>query len=160
MNSEAIGFDPNVFLGATITEASVRRPPIPGGLSFPGTLGTPITRQTEGKKESNMGQMYLWCDIPVEVDITGNPQVKDHVGLDKVNLRYSFRLDTKPSGGLDMAPGKNNGLRILRDAVGMNVEGQPFNILMVAGRQVLCKIGNRPYQGEIYDEIDAIAKLG
>ena len=154
------GFDPNTFLGATLTEANVRRPPIPSGLAFPGTLGQPTTRQTEGKKESTMGKLFTWVDIPVEVDITGNSQVREMVGQDKVNLRHSFALDVTASGGLDMSPGKNNGLRNLRDSVGMNVAGQPFNILMVAGRQVLCMIGNRPYQGEIYDEISSIAKLG
>lgn len=160
MNDHTSGFDPSLFLGATLTEANVRRPAIPAGLSFPGTLGTPTSRQSEGKKESNLGQLYTWVDIPVEVDITSNPQVRELVGQDKVNLRYSFGLDMTPSGGLDMGIGKNNGLRILRDALGMNVAGQPFNIFMAAGRQVLCRISNRPYQGEIFDEISTIAKLG
>lgn len=153
-------FDPSTFLGATLTQASVRRPPIPGGLSFPGTLGTPISRQTEGKKESNLGQIYTWIDIPIEVDLTTNPPVRELVGQDKVNLRYSFRLDITPSGGLDLSPGKNTGMRILREALNMNKEGEPFNLLMIPGRQVLCSIKNRPYQGEIYDEVDTIARLG
>lgn len=159
MNDVTSGFDPNAFLGATLTEANTRRPPIPAGLAFPGTLGAPTTRQSEGKKESNLGKLYTWVDIPVEVDLTGNQQVRDHVGQDKVTLRYSFGLDFSPAGGLDMSPGKNNGLRILRDAVRMNQPGQPFQIQMVQGRQVLVRIGNRPYQGEVYDEIDSIAAL-
>lgn len=160
MNDTISGFDPNQFLSALTSEANVRRPPIPAGLSFPGTLGQPTARQTEGKKETNLGVIYNWIDLPVEVDISGNPQVRALVGQDKVSLRYSFRLDVTASGGFDMSPGKNQGLRILRDAVGMNQAGQAFNILMVAGRQVLCKIGNRPYQGDVFDEIDSIAKLG
>lgn len=160
MNDYHSGFDPNTFLGATLTEANTRRPPIPAGLSFPGTLGAPTTRQVEGKKESTMGRVFVFVDIPVEVDITSNTQVHSLVGADKVTLRYSFGLDVTSSGGLDMSPGKNNGLRILRDALGMNEPGKPFNILMVAGRQVLCMIGNRPYQGEVYDEISSIARIG
>jgi hypothetical protein len=159
MNDSMSGFDPNTFLGATLTEANTRRPPIPGGLSFPGTLGTPVSRTTEGKKESNLGKVYTFVDIPVEVDLTTNPSVRDLVGQDKVNLRYSFSLDISSSGVLDMAPGKNNGLRQLREALNMNTQGQPFNLMMVPGRQLLCKIGNRPYQGEVYDEIDSIARL-
>lgn len=160
MNDYHSGFDPNTFLGSTLTEANVRRPPIPAGLSFPGTLGTPTTRQVEGKKESTMGRTFVFVDVPVEVDITSNPQVHQQIGQDKVNLRYSFGLDVTASGGLDMAPGKNNGMRILRDALNMNQAGQPFNLLMIAGRQVLCMIGNRPYQGEVYDEISSIARIG
>jgi hypothetical protein len=159
MNDQTSGFDPSIFLGATLTEANVRRPPIPGGLSFPGTLGAPTTRTAEGKKESNIGQVYVFCEIPVEVDITSNPQVRALVGQDKVNLRYSFRLDVKGGGALDMSPGKNNGLRILRDALDMNKQGEPFMLTMVEHRQVLCRIGNRPYQGEVYDEVESIAKI-
>src|SRR5215468_1864483 len=143
MNDVTSGFDPDTFLHAAITEESKRRPPIPAGLSLPGTLGTPTSRKTEGKKETNMGQTYVWVDVPIEIDLTGNPSVRESVGQDKVTLRYSFGLDMKPSGGLDLGVGKNNGLRILRDAVGLNVAGQPFMIDMVAGRQVLCRIGNR-----------------
>jgi len=160
MNDVTSGFDPASFLGATLTDANTRRPPIPGGLSFPGTLGVPTSRQSEGKKESNLGQLYTWVDIPVEIDLTSNPQVREQVGADKVSLRYSFSLQLTPSGGLDMSPGKNNGLRVLREAVNMNTPGQAFQIQAVAGRQVLCRIGNRPYQGEVYDEIDSIARLG
>lgn len=160
MNDYHSGFDPNTFLGATLTDANTRRPPIPAGLSFPGTLGTPTTRTAEGKKEATMGMTFVFVEIQVEVDVTSNPQVRELIKQDTAPLRYSFRLDVTPSGGIDMAPGKNTGLRILRDAVGMNTPGQPFNLLMVAGRQVLCRIGNRPYQGEVYDEVDSIAKLG
>lgn len=160
MNDYHSGFDPSILLGATLTDANVRRPAIPAGLSFPGTLGIPTTRNTEGKKESNLGQVYTWVDIPIEVDVTSNPQVREAQNQDKVGLRYSFRLDLLASGGMDMSPGKNNGLRILRDALGMNEPGKPFNLLMITGRQVLCRISNRPYQGEVYDEVEGIAKLG
>jgi len=153
-------FDPNQFLGAVLTSANTRRQPIPAGTNLPGTLGTPSTRQTEGKKESNQGVVYTWVDIPIEVDLTGNPPVRTLVGQDHVQLRYSFRLDVSPSGGIDLSPGKNNGLRILREAVGMNKDGESFSLLGVGGRQVLCSIGNRPYQGEIFDEIASIARLG
>jgi hypothetical protein len=160
MNDTVSGFDPSVFLGATLTEANTRRPPIPGGLSFPGTLGEPTTRTAEGKKESTLGQVFVFCEVPVEVDISGNPQVRALVGQDKVPLRYSFRLDVKSGGALDMAPGKNNGLRILRDALDMNKPGEAFNLMMIVGRQVLCRIGNRPYQGDVFDEVESIAKIG
>jgi|SRR5580700_1375550 hypothetical protein len=156
--NDTSGFDPTQFLGATLTEANTRRPPIPGGLSFPGTFGTPEARNVQGKKDSS--KSYTFVDIPVEVDLSSNPAVQQQVGVDKVNLRFSFSIDLNPSGGFDMSPGKNNGLRQLREALNMNAQGQPFNLLMVPGRQVLCKIGNRPYQNEVYDEIDSIARLG
>jgi|SRR5215471_608966 len=158
--NDTSGFNPDLFLGAVLTTANTRRPPIPAGTNLPGTLGTPVSRQTEGKKESNLGQIYTWVDLPVEVDLTVNPTIRQLVGQDKVQLRYSFRLDVTASGGIDLAPGKNGGLRNLREAVNMNRDGEAFSIQGVNGRQVLCMIGNRTYQGEIFDEITSIARLG
>jgi len=41
MTDESSGFDPTVFLGATMTEANTRRPPIPAGSVLVGTFGEP-----------------------------------------------------------------------------------------------------------------------
>lgn len=154
MNS---GFDPNLLLGATMTEANTRRPPIPGGTVLIGTIGEPKIRQTEGKKESVLGQLFTWLDLPIELDLTTNPSVREHVGQDKVTLTWSTRLDLTASGGFDMAPGKNNGLRQLREAVGLNTPNQPFSIPMVQGRPVRCQIKNEPYENEIYDRIASLS---
>ena len=159
-DAQASGFDPTVFLGATLTEANTRRPPIPGGTVLRGTLGEPKSRQTEGKKANNQGVIYTWVDIPVELDLTANPQVREQVGQDKVILNHSFRLDISPTGsGLDMAPGKNNGLRQLREALDMNKPGDCFNLMMIPGRQVLVTVKNEPYEGEVYDRVAAIAHV-
>jgi hypothetical protein len=157
--NDVSGFDPNVFLGATLTDANTRRPPIPGGTTVRGTLGEPTYRQNTGKKDTNQGVIYHSIDIPVEIDLTSVPALRDQIGQDKVTLKYGFMLDVSPAGGMDMSPGKNNGLRQLREAVGMNNPGEPFSIQMVQGRQVLAKIGNRPYNNEVFDEVQSIAKI-
>lgn len=158
MNTQVSGYDPNIFLGATLTQANTRRPPIPGGTTLRGVFGKPATRQTEGKKETNMGVVYTWVDIPVELDLNQKPEILAIVGQEKVVLTHSFRLDIG-AGGLDMAPGKNNGLRQLRDALDMNKEGEPFQMFAVEGRAVLCMIKSNPYNGEIYDQIGSIAHI-
>lgn len=160
MNDQVSGYDPSIFLGATLTEANTRRPPIPGGTTLRGVLGKPTTRQTEGKQEKNQGVIYTWVDIPVELDLSQKPDILQIVGQEKVVLTHSFRLDISPNGqGLDMSPGKNNGLRQLRDALDMNKPGEPFQLLTVEGRPVMASIKNDPYQGEIYDKIAAIAHI-
>ena len=162
MNDQVSGYDPSIFLGATLTQANTRRPPIPGGTVLRGTLGKPATRQTTGTKETNQGVVYTWVDIPVELDLTQKTDVQEHVGQDKVVLTHSFRLDILTGGpgkGMDMSPGKNNGLRQLREAVDMNQDGQPFQMYAVEGRQVLASIKNDPYQGEVYDKIASIAHV-
>lgn len=153
-------FDPNIFLGATLTEANIKRPPIPAGLDFIGTIGEPKLRQTEGKKESVIGQTFTWLDLPIELDLSTKPDVVQHVGQDKITLTWSTRLDVTEQGGFDMSSGKNNGLRQLREALDMNKPGQPFSLAMVQGRMVRCKIKNDPYEGEVYDKIGGLARAG
>lgn len=155
------GFDPSIFMSATLTEANTRRPPLPAGVHLLGTIGEPKFRQTKGTKETNAGETYTWLDLPIDIELAQNPAIQQQLGgLEKVTLTYSVRIDIAPSGGFDMSVGKNNGLRQIREAVGMNTAGQPFAIPMLQGRSVLCKISNRPYQGEVFDGVDSIARPG
>jgi hypothetical protein len=153
-----MNFDPSVFLQATMTESLVRRPPIPAGTVLQGTLGAPEMRQSQGKQDPS--KTYTFLDIPVEIDLTSNPAIRQHVGQDKVQLRWSCGVDLGPSG-FDFSPGKNNGLRQLREALDLNKPGDNFSILMAQGRRVSVTIKNRPGApgtDEVYDEVGAIAR--
>lgn len=157
-------FDPNQLLGATLVDANVRRPAIPAGTVLVGTFGEPKFTQSEGKKDTNLGVVYTWLEIPVELDLTQNPTILAHVfGSDaqqgKVNLQWKTSVDLNKDGGFDMGQGKNNGLRQLRTALDMNTPGQPFSIPMVQGRPVRVVIGGRTYEGEVYDQIQSLAKV-
>jgi len=68
-----------------------------------GTLGEPKFRQTEGKKESNLGQTYTWLDIPVTIDLSQYPDLKESLGADQVIVAvgrrpYSENLFAPDSG--------------------------------------------------------------
>lgn len=159
MTSES-GFDPSVFLGATLTEANTRRPPVPGGSVLKGVLGEPKFRQVEGKQEKNLGVIYTFLEVPIKFDLTQTPGLADQIGQNEVSLQWSTGVDLLPNGqGFDMAKGKNNGLRILREALDLNVPGQPFNIMMIVGRSVLCTIKNDPYLDTVQDKVGSIAKI-
>jgi len=159
MTDESSGFDPTVFLGATMTEANTRRPPIPAGSVLVGTFGEPKYRKTVGQKEDNMGQVYHWLDIPVEIELSQSPAIQQALGgIEKVVLTHSFRLDFGLIG-LDMSPGKNNGLRQVREALGLNVAGQPFSIPMIQGRPARFMIKNETYQGDVLDKIGSVSKV-
>lgn len=158
MNDQPSNFDPSVFLGATVTEANTRRPPLPAGKSFTGVLGEPKYRQSEGKKETNLGVVYHWIDIPIQLEIPAD--LLENQGTDQITLQYSFRLDISENGqGFDMSPGKNNGMRQLREAVGMNTPGQPFVLSMVQGQRVLVRIKHETYEGDVFDRVAGIAKI-
>lgn len=151
-------FDPSLFLDASTTEASTRRPPLPVG-EYQGTLGEPKFRQTIGKKETNLGQTYTWLDVPVTIDLTQYPDLQSAVGVDQVVLTYSGRVDTTPSGGLDYGKGKSPGLRQIRDATGLNVAGSPFSPRQLQGRVVRVKVKHEPFEGELMDRVDSVAKI-
>jgi hypothetical protein len=158
MNDTTSSFDPTVFLDATTTDAFTRRPPLPANAEFIGMIGEPKTRQTKGTKETNKDEIYTWLDLPITIDLNAYPQVHSSLNVDQVTLTYGVRLDITPSGTLDGSTGKNGGLRQLRDALGMNVAGQAFNIRMMQGRQIRVKISHRTYQGDVFDQIDSVAK--
>lgn len=154
-------FDPNLFLDASTTDALVRRPPIPAGTELLGILGEPKPRQNQGKKESNQGVVYTSLDIPVEFDLTQNPTVRQIVGQDKVILNYGFLVDLNAAGtAFDTSPGKNGRLRQLREVLDLNKPGQTFNLRMLQGRQARFKISHRinDADGEVYDQVDSVAK--
>jgi hypothetical protein len=150
-------FDPSTFLDATTTEANTRRPPVPAGTDLVGIIGEPVPRQTQGVKDPS--KTYLFLDIPITFDLNEAPNIKEITGVDQLTLRHSISLDTTPSGALDNSKGKNGGLRVLREALGMNNPGEPFSIRAIQGRRIRAKIKQRTYQGELFDEIDSVAKV-
>ena len=68
-------------------------------------------------------------------------------------------LDTRDSGGLDMAPGRNRGLRRYYDATGLNKPGTTMNHL--AGQMVKVVLSHdvaKDGSGDLYERIAGIAK--
>jgi hypothetical protein len=150
-------FDPTAFLNATITEATVKRPPLPAGAEFVATIKElKEPRQWTGKNDPTKKGVAV--DLIIEIDMTAYPELQKYIGVDKVQIQTSIMLDTTEAGTLDTGPGKNGGLRRYREALGMNTPGQPFSFRMMEGRMIRVKIGHREYQGDLFDEIAAVAK--
>lgn len=149
-------FDPSLFLDATTTEANTRRNPIPAGTDVTATIGDLKPREWKKKDDPSKGGIAL--DVPLEIDLTAYPDLKAVVGADKVTLTDSIMLDLTEAGAIDNSPGKNSKLRRYREALGMNVPGQPFSPRAMTGRLIKVKIKHRTYEGELYDEVDSIAK--
>jgi hypothetical protein len=156
--STASLFDPQSFLDATTTEANVKRPPIPAGTELVGVILKIASRAWQGKKDPTTGGIVI--DVTVEFDLdAAAPNIKQLVGLDKVTIQDGIMLDLTDSGSIDYSPGKNSKLRRYREALGLNVPGQSFAARMMEGRTVRCKIKNEPYEGDIFDKIDSVAKV-
>jgi hypothetical protein len=149
-------FDPQAFLDAQITEPSVKRPPLPAGSDFIGTIGEPIPGTWQSKKDSTKSGIKV--DLPIVIDPSEHPSLDPAVYSTPIQLKLSVMLDTTPSGAIDNSPGKNGLMRRLREALDMNKPGQPFSWRAVEGRRIRVKIKHRDYEGEQYDDIDSIAK--
>lgn len=152
-------FNPSEFLSAVTTEAAKRRPPLQAGKDYIGTLGAPISRTSAGKKDPS--KSYTFVDFPVVVDLTADPAEHQRVGQDSVRLQYSVGIDFNDAGKLDWSPGRNTGLRLLREATGQNKEGASFSILGLEGHTLRVKIRHEEYpegSGELQDRVQAVAK--
>lgn len=150
------GFDPASFLDQPTEQAAVRRPPVASGLSFLGTIGEPKARVTQGKQDPS--KTYIFCDIPITLDLSTSPSEVQRVGVDKVTLRHGISLDIGTDGKLDWSTGRNRGLAQYREALGLNEDGRTFTPRMLQGRIVRAKVKHRTNEGEVYDDIDSVAK--
>jgi hypothetical protein len=112
-----------------------------------------------GKKDPS--KSYTFVDFPVTVDLTADAAEHKRIGQDTVRLVYGVGVDFNDSGHLDWSPGRNTGLRMLREATGLNVNGQSFSITGLEGRRVRVKIRHEEYpegSGEFQDRVAGVAK--
>lgn len=159
MSDSDSSFDPGQFLDATTSEALVKRPPLPAGQSFIGTITEMAVREWKSKKEDAKVKSGVAFDLKVEIDLQTYPEVQAQLNMPKVVLTPGIMIDLKEDGKtIDWGMGRNGALRRWREALGMNNPGETFSPRQMIGRQILAKIKHRVYEGEFYDEIDSVAK--
>lgn len=148
-------FDPDTFLAQTVTEANdTKIVPCPVG-EFTGIIKEYKARQWTAKNDpSNQG---VTLDITWSIDDQG---VKEALDRTEVTVRQGIMLDVLDSGGLDLGKGKNVGLGRLREAVGLNVPGQPFAFPMLTGQVAKLTISHRVVGEDIFADVKMVAKLG
>lgn len=149
-------FDPKTLLDATTTEAnSTVRVPVDAG-EHVAVIGEVAIRS--GNKD---GRDWAFLDVTYEID---SPELKAKLGRDKISLTQGVGLDFTPTGGLDYSKGKNVMLGRLREAVGLNVPGQPFGFRMLQGKVVKILVNHKPstkpgaQPGDVFENVDAFAK--
>lgn len=155
-NDENSSFDPNSYLDAQITEPSIRRPPLPAGSEWIATVGEPKMR--EWKKKDDPSITGIACDVMLKIDLSQKPAMEGFEGITEVNIGDGIMLNTDAQKKIDNSPGKNARLRQYREALNMNNPGEAFSFRNMQGRQLKVRIKHDPYQGEMYDKIDAVSK--
>ena len=146
-------FDAQAFLEASVNESNdTKIIPVPQG-EYQAFIETVEANTWQSKDGTKSG---LKLDLQWVIE---DQDVKTFLGRDVVKVKQSIMLDTDGQR-LDMSKGKNVGLGRLREAVGLNIPGEPFSFNMLPGRfakaAVSHRIGN---DGEAYAEIKSVAKL-
>lgn len=145
-------FDPNTFLNTEVTEAlDTKVVPCPAGeyLAIADKVDIKPWQSKDGSS-SGLKADILW-DIQDE-------NVKALIGRDTVKVSQQQMLDLTETGMLDTSKGKNVGLGRLREALDLNVPGEPFSFGMIQGRMAKVVVSHRPYNDDIFAEIKRVAK--
>lgn len=147
-------FDPDLFLSQTVDQANdTKVVPCPAG-EFTGIVKEFKARQWTAKNDpSNTG---VTLDITWTVDDEGVRQVLDR---SEVTVRQGIMLDVTEAGALDLGKGKNVGLGRLREALGLNVPGQPFAFSMLTGQIAKLTVSHRVVGEDIFADVKMVAKI-
>ncbi len=148
-------FDPNTFLDMTLTDAnSTVSTPVPEGEYIGIVSGDPEVRPWQGRKDPTKSGLAL--DITWDID---DANVKALLQRDRVTVKQGIMLDLIVRAGRDSGTGRNVSLGRLRDAVGLNQAGQPFNFRMLAGKVAKIAIKHRIDGDAIYAEVKGVARM-
>ena len=152
MNTSA--FDPQSFLDAQITEAFVKRPPLPIG-DYTAVIGEVAARQWTGKADPT--KTGIAWDIPLTIEVPAAIQKELGLTNSTLNLKDSVMIDLTPNGTINTAPGANRRLRAYRDATDNNVPGKPFSGKMLTGCVVTVKIAHDIWEDAPVEKIAGVA---
>lgn len=149
-----MSFDPNTFLNAQFDETNDTKViPVPAGEYLAISEKVDIKSWASKDGSSSGIKLEIVWDIQDE-------NVKALLGRDSVKVTQQQMLDLTETGALDMGKGKNVGLGRIREALDLNVPGQPFSFAMIQGRMAKVVVSHRTAGEDIYAEIKKIAKAG
>ena len=122
-------FNPDTFLNTEVSSANATAyVPVAEG-EFPGSIKKIAPRVlTDGRAV---------LDVTLAVD---DETVRQETGMAEPTVRQTIWLDLNESGSLDFGKGRNVGLGRLRDALGQNVSGKPWQPGMMIGGVAKIKV--------------------
>ena len=147
-------FDAAAFLNTAYTEANdTKIIPIDEG-EYQAIAGEVEAETWQSKDGTKSG---LKVTIPWKID---SQAMREKTGREQITVRQDLMLDTLPgSNMLDMGKGKNVRLGQLREALGLNKPGVPFKWDQIPGKAAKVKVGLRPYEDRMFEEVKAVSPL-
>ena len=112
---------------------------------------------TWSAKDGSKSGMKFNVKLSVEIPLAVREQL--NLETDTLTLSDSIMLDVTDGAGLDWGQGKNAGLRRYREALGMNVAGQPFSPARMVGQPLKVKVGQDVYNNELVERVQGVAAL-
>lgn len=150
-------FNPDLFLSTETTDANdTKYIPLPIG-EYIASVDSVNVKQNASKKD---GTIYTFLELQWRVDLTQYPSEREEMGgMDSVKVKGSIILDLNDAGMVSAGPGKNVPLGKLREAVGQNKKGKPWNFNMLIGSVAKVKVSHRPDANDsdiVYPEVKAV----
>lgn len=162
MDSTNMAFDPEAFLKAQQTEVNEKRelfptenPASPDGL-YIGIIGEVKSSTGTIGKGDKTGEPWMSVVIPIKFDVPAELQQTKQL---PPQFQFTDRvfLDLTPGGkGIDNSKGKNRGQKAYRDALKMNVPGEPFSWSATTGRPIKFRLVHELYEGNIVEKIAGV----
>lgn len=151
-------FDPDEFMQATMDQPLTDRPLLPTG-DYVGVIGT--VKAQSGKQKKDPDKDWHALNVPIEIDTSQKPGLRELLGQDRILLFDFVGLDIiegndgKPR--LDSEKGKNRQLKRYLDALDMNSKG--FTPMQLQGRMISVRVGRDEYEGRHRESVEAVGKV-
>lgn len=147
-------FDPQAFLDTQVTEVNdTRVVPCPVG-EWPATAENVDIKSGVSQKT---GEPWTRLNVKWKIEGCDANRLADR---DPIYVTQGVMLDLSANGGLDMGKGKNVQLGRLREALDLNQAGRPFSFRMIVGRTGKVAVTHREYEGNMFDEVKGVVRLG
>lgn len=147
-------FSPDTFLDMNLDAPLERREPLPVD-DYTAVIGDVKARTWQSKDGSKSG--IAW-DVPLTIDVPAELQEKHGLPA-TLNMKDSIMLDLTDNGNIDTSKGKNNRLRMYREACDLNKVGESFNARKMTGAVIKVHINHELYQEQIMERVGQVGKL-
>lgn len=145
MNAQTQTFNPEQFLQTELTEAnSTEFTLIPEGeyTAVSGPISSERFKAFDIKEGPNAGGKFYSLEVLWDIN-DPDGKLKEELGRPP-QARQGLRLDINPvDGSLELGKGRNVDLGRLREALGINRNGQPFRFSMLGGQVAKIKVKHR-----------------
>jgi len=155
-------FNPEVFLGTTITEAnSTELLNVPEGEYV--AMSGPVTAENFRSFDIKRGDRAGTKGYALDLEWTLNDDsgaIKTYIGRTP-KVRQSLSLEIRGDGSLEFGKGKNVELGRLREALGQNGSGVPWAMSMLGGQvaKIAVKHTLDAASGRTYVNVSKVAKV-